>query len=221
MSDKQEAASTVSAKDTIRSGVGPLERIEDGVELLLFASRWILAPLYLGLAASLACLSYKFVETFIQMLHTIKSSDLHAITLQVLELLDITLLGNLLLIMIFSGYENFVSKIGAAEDSEDRPSWMGKVDYSGLKIKLIGSLVAISVIELLKDFMETEHLNPEIERWRVAIHLTFVFSGVLFAVMDYVADKRHSIELDAQVKHLEIEKLAAEFEQFKKSLAAE
>jgi uncharacterized protein (TIGR00645 family) len=221
MSDKKVTSSDASAQETSRTGIHPLERLEGGVETLLFASRWILAPLYLGLAASLACLSYKFIETFIQMMQTIKSSDLHAITLQVLELLDITLLGNLMLIMIFSGYENFVSKIGAAEQSEDRPSWMGKVDYSGLKIKLIGSLVAISVIELLKDFMETEHLNPELERWRVAIHLTFVFSGVLFAVMDYIADKRHSIELDAEVKHLEIAKLAAEFEQFKKSLAAE
>jgi uncharacterized protein (TIGR00645 family) len=93
--------------------------------------------------------------------------------------------------MIFSGYENFVSKINSAKNAEDRPTWMGKVDYSGLKIKLIGSLVAISVIELLKDFVEArEDLNAESIKWRIAIHLTFVISGLLFAVMDYIADKR-------------------------------
>jgi uncharacterized protein (TIGR00645 family) len=94
--------------------------------------------------------------------------------------------------VIFAGYENFVSRIDVATDSEDRPYWMGTIDFSGLKIKLIGSLVAISVIELLKDFIE---LSGEAEVgegtvWRVIIHLTFVISGVLFALMDWIADKR-------------------------------
>ena len=113
------------------------------------------------------------------------------ITLQVLELLDTVLLGNLIIIVLFAGYENFVSKIGAAVNSEDRPTWMGRVDYSGLKIKLIGSLVAISVIELLKDFMDASGGAPEGLGWRIGIHVTFVFSGVLFALMDLIADKRN------------------------------
>jgi uncharacterized protein (TIGR00645 family) len=94
--------------------------------------------------------------------------------------------------VIFAGYENFVSRIDVATDSEDRPYWMGTIDFSGLKIKLIGSLVAISVIELLKDFIELSGQAEVGEGtiWRVIIHLTFVVSGVLFALMDWIADKR-------------------------------
>ena len=107
-------------------------------------------------------------------------------------------------IVIFRGYENFVSKISVAEGSVDRPTWMGKVDFSGLKIKLIGSLVAISVIELLKDFLDPAGIDPEQEFWLIAIHLTFVVSGVLFAVMDFIADKRASVGLAAQMQYLQV-----------------
>ena len=94
--------------------------------------------------------------------------------------------------VIFAGYENFISRIDVAQTSTDRPHWMGTIDFSGLKIKLIGSLVAISVIELLKDFIELsgEETVGEGTQWRIYIHLTFVASGVLFALMDWIADKR-------------------------------
>jgi uncharacterized protein (TIGR00645 family) len=114
------------------------------------------------------------------------------VTLQVLELLDTVLLGNLIIIVLFAGYENFVSKITVAEGAKDRPHWMGYVDYSGLKIKLIGSLVAISVIELLKDFMKEGTFDANREGWRIGIHMTFVISGVLFALMDMMADRHKS-----------------------------
>ena len=122
----------------------------------------------------------------------IATLKMQEITLKILELLDVVLLGNLIIIVIFAGYENFVSKINVATDSIDRPHWMGTIDFSGLKIKLIGSLVAISVIELLKDFIELSG-DAEVGEgtvWRVLIHLTFVLSGVLFALMDWIADKR-------------------------------
>jgi uncharacterized protein (TIGR00645 family) len=104
-------------------------------------------------------------------------------------------LGNLILIVIFAGYENFISRIDAAHESKDKPHWMGTIDFSGLKIKLIGSLVAISVIELLKDFIELSGKETvgDGTMWRVIIHITFVISGVLFALMDFIADKRESI----------------------------
>jgi uncharacterized protein (TIGR00645 family) len=114
------------------------------------------------------------------------------ITLQVLELLDTVLLGNLIILVLFAGYENFVSKIAVADGAEDRPHWMGHVDSSGMKIKLIGSLVAISVIELLKDFMQEGPFDPKREGWRIGIHMTFVISGVLFALMDNMADRHKS-----------------------------
>ena len=97
------------------------------------------------------------------------------------------------MIVVFAGYENFVSKIEAAENSVDRPEWMGKVNFSGLKLKLIGSLVAISVIELLKDFMRAEDHVSDGLIWRIAIHLVFVFSGLLFAVMDTISARTDAL----------------------------
>jgi uncharacterized protein (TIGR00645 family) len=126
------------------------------------------------------------------MFEKVNESTAQTFTLDLLALLDLTLLANLILMVIFAGYENFVSRIDIATESKDRPHWMGTIDFSGLKIKLIGSLVAISVIELLKDFIELagEAEVGEGTIWRIAIHLTFVVSGVLFALMDWIADKR-------------------------------
>jgi uncharacterized protein (TIGR00645 family) len=180
------------------------ERAENFVEIVLFGGRWLLAPLYLGLVVGLLVLLLKFAEALWHMLLEAPGSTLQETTLGILEILDIALLGNLIIIVVFSGYENFVSKITVAEGSVDRPSWMGKVDFSGLKIKLIGSLVAISVIELLKDFLSPETIDPDQEIWLIIIHLTFVVSGVLFAVTDYVADKRASIDIAAQRAELEL-----------------
>jgi uncharacterized protein (TIGR00645 family) len=180
-----------------------LKKLEDFIEVLLFRSRWLLAPMYIGLVISLGLIVFKFIQYFIQNLSTFIEQDIHEAELSVLGLLDLTLIGNLILIVIFAGYENFVSRMDLAAKSPDRPHWMGRVDYSGLKIKLIGSLVAISVIELLADFMQANReLNVEALKWRIAIHLTFVVSGVLFAVMDLIADKRAAVdfELDRKIK---------------------
>jgi uncharacterized protein (TIGR00645 family) len=111
--------------------------------------------------------------------------------LMVLSLIDLSLAGNLLMIVVFSGYENFVSKIDTGGD-EDRPDWMGTVDFSGLKMKLIASIMAISAIALLRAFMklsEGVEIPDRTLAWLVGIHLTFVVSGVILAVMDLVASK--------------------------------
>jgi uncharacterized protein (TIGR00645 family) len=169
-----------------------MNQLSHAIEVVLFRSRFLLAPLYLGLVGALAILAYRFLVEFFHIVQHIGEADAHTFTLELLALLDLTLLANLILMVIFAGYENFVSRIDVATESKDRPHWMGTIDFSGLKIKLIGSLVAISVIELLKDFIE---LSGEAEVgegtvWRVIIHLTFVLSGVLFALMDWIADKR-------------------------------
>jgi uncharacterized protein (TIGR00645 family) len=167
-----------------------MRKLEIWVERILFGGRWLLAPLYLGLIGSLIAILVKFVAELIH-LATNLTADVQEMTLMILALLDLTLLANLIVIVIYAGYENFVSKIGVAANSEDRPYWMGRVDYSGLKIKLIGSLVAISVIELLKDFMQAaETTDFEPVAWRIGIHLTFVVSGLLFAIMDLIGDRR-------------------------------
>lgn len=169
--------------------------IEQVVEKVLFGGRWLLAPLYVGLLLSLVPLIYRFFIEFIHLMEGVATLRMQEITLKILELLDVVLLGNLIIIVIFAGYENFVSKINVAANSVDRPHWMGRVDYSGLKIKLIGSLVAISVIELLKDFMMEGAYDDKTQMWRIIIHVTFVISGVLFALMDFIADKREAVDL--------------------------
>ena len=169
-----------------------MEKLEQSLEKIIFAGRWLLAPLYIGLLLALLPILYRFFHAFWHMMTHIQGSTTGEVTLQVLELLDTVLLGNLIIIVLFAGYENFVSKITVAEGAKDRPHWMGHVDYSGLKIKLIGSLVAISVIELLKDFMKEGTFDANPEGWRIGIHMTFVVSGVLFALMDMMADRHKS-----------------------------
>lgn len=165
--------------------------LERHFETLLFRSRWLMAPFYLGLVAALVVMVMVFArEAWTEFSHAASMSPDEAI-LMALTLIDLSLAGNLLLIVIFSGYENFVSKIDTG-DHEDRPSWMGTVDFAGLKMKLIASIVAISAIALLKAFMETaegEAVDNVHLAWLVGIHLTFVVSGVLMALMDLLASK--------------------------------
>ena len=169
-----------------------MKKFQHFLEVFIFGARWLLAPLYIGLVGALALLLWRYGIEFLSLATHINSSDAHDFTLDLLGLLDLVLLGNLVLIVLFAGYENFVSKIEVAERSTDRPSWMGTIDFSGLKLKLIGSLVALSVIELLKDFIElSNHESEDVGQgtiWRIIIHLTFVVSGVLFAVMDRLGE---------------------------------
>jgi len=162
--------------------------LETSFERGLFASRWLMAPMYAGLVVSLGLLAFIFVrELFYYLPKAMTMSGEEAI-LVVLTLIDLTLAANMLLIVIFSGYENFVSKFDI-DTGTDRPDWMGKVDFSGLKMKLIASIVAISAIHLLKRFMEvgTSEVPERQLFWLTVIHLSFVISGVLMAAMDWLA----------------------------------
>lgn len=169
------------------------EELENRFERTLFASRWLLAPLYLGMVLALLEILVVFArELFTQIPRVLELDGEHAILLA-LSLIDLSLTANLVLIVIFAGYENFVSRINLGRD-EDRPGWMGTVDFSDLKIKLVASIVAISAIALLRAFLPLadEDTHPDSARlgWMVAIHLTFVVSGVLLAVMDRIAHTR-------------------------------
>ena len=168
-------------------------RVRRGFEHVLFNSRWLMAPFYVGLVVALAVLFLKFVKMLWEFILHAPGAKSSETILDALSLIDVTLVGNLLLIVVFSGYENFVSKIAAARKSEDRPNWMGHVDFSGLKMKLIGSIVAISAIGLLADFTgltKADHLTTTELMWRVILHLTFVVSGLTFAAMDWLGEKR-------------------------------
>ena len=168
------------------------------LEGTLFKSRWLLAPFYLGLVVSLALLLAAFLGELAHVAPQIfnpLAADPEQVILAVLSLIDLSLAGNLVVIVIFSGYENFVSKINT-ENSEDRPGWMGTLDFSGLKMKLIGSIVAISAISLLRAFMTLTEAGAPLDeprlRWLVTLHITFVVSGLLFAAMDWIAERNES-----------------------------
>ena len=169
-----------------------LKRAETALESVLFNSRWLMAPFYFGLVISLAVLLLKFCMILWEFVIHAPGSKESDIILGVLSLIDVSLTGNLILIVVFSGYENFVSKINT-EHAEDRPSWMGTLDFSGLKMKLIGSIVAISAISLLRAFMALTERGSTLDeprlRWMLMLHLTFVVSGLLFATMDWVGNR--------------------------------
>jgi uncharacterized protein (TIGR00645 family) len=157
----------------------------------LFAARWLMAPMYLGLVVAFFMLVIVFLRELGYYAPKIVTMNAEEAILATLTLIDLSLAGNLLLIVLFSGYENFVSKFDIGADV-DRPNWMGTVDFSGLKLKLVASIVAISGIHLLKRFMAIGEyagtgdsgLNEPQLFWLVVIHLTFVGSGVLLALMD-------------------------------------
>ena len=173
----------------------PRNKLEVGFERLLFASRWILAPFYLGMVFALLAILVVFARELVSELTHIMAFDAEQVILLALSLIDLSLTGNLVLIVTFAGYENFVSRIHV-DDHEDRPAWMGTVDFSGLKIKLVASIIAISAIALLRAFLPLA--DPAVQpdtirlRWMVIIHLTFVASGVLLMVMDWIASKTPS-----------------------------
>lgn len=161
-----------------------MKGIENVFERFLFTSRWLLAPVYLALVFSLLVLLYKAIKQVWLLVSTLLGATDDDIIIAVLSVVDISLIMNLLVIIIFSGYENFVSKMEDLHGHADRPDWMGHIGFTDLKLKLIGSIVAISGIELLKAFMNVDKLSDRHMAWMLVIHLTFVVSGVLYALMD-------------------------------------
>ena len=164
-----------------------LENFEKFVEKFMFASRWLLAPFYFGLIISLFFLLIVFIKEIIHFVMNFTTNETEVI-LFVLTLIDLSFAGNLLIIVIFSGYENFVSKINI-NNHEDKPEWMGTVDFGGLKLKLVSSIVAISGIHLLKVFFGLENYTQNQVILFIAVHFTFVLSGVLLAYMDSLTAK--------------------------------
>lgn len=162
--------------------------IDRALERLLFASRWLLVPFYLGLVVALALLVVKFVQKLIALFPDFMALDLSATIVASLKLVDLTLVGNLILMVILVGYETFVARISHAED-DDRPHWMGTTDFGDLKIKLFTSIVAIAAIQLLEGFMDIANTGERELAWMVGILLAFVITGLLLAVMERVAGK--------------------------------
>ena len=159
--------------------------IERFAENLLYASRWLLAPIYMGLSLGLLMLGIKFFQEVIHTMPLIFSTSEADLVLLILSLIDMALVGGLLVMVMLSGYENFVSTIDISEDQE-KLSWLGTMDAGSLKQKVAASIVAISSIHLLKAFMNAEHIDNEKLKWFVLIHLTFVLSALGMAYVDRI-----------------------------------
>ncbi len=155
----------------------------------MYASRWIMAPVYLGLSLVLFALGVKcFVEVchILPQLLTIKEADL---ILTILSLVDLALVGGLVVMVMFSGYENFVSRLDVDENQE-KLGWLGKVDSNSLKNKVAASIVAISSIHLLKVFMDTQNIPNDKIMWYLLIHITFVISAFIMGYLDKITKEK-------------------------------
>ena len=157
--------------------------MEKFVENLIYSARWIMAPIYLGLSLALIALAIKFFQEIFHIMPIIFSMKEVELILVVLSLIDIALVGGLLVMVMFSGYENFVSRLDL-EGNNDKLNWLGKLDAGSLKNKVAASIVAISSIHLLKVFMNTEVIENDKIMWYLFIHITFVLSAFAMGYLD-------------------------------------
>lgn len=156
----------------------------------MYASRWLLAPVYFGLSLGLIALTIKFFQEIFHILPHIFSVSESDMILTLLSLVDMTLVGGLLVMVMFSGYENFVSQLDINEGKE-KLSWLGKMDATSLKNKVAASIMAISSIHLLRVFMDAKNVPDNKLMWYVIIHLTFVLSAFVMGYLDRLTKVKH------------------------------
>ncbi|HLS97380.1 MAG: TIGR00645 family protein [Porticoccaceae bacterium] len=159
-------------------------------EKAMYSARWLLAPIYLGLSLTLLALGIKFFTELYHTLPKILSISEMELILVVLSLVDISLVGGLIVMVMFSGYENFVSRLDL-DEGEDKLNWLGKLDTASLKNKVAASIVAISSIHLLKVFMNAEKIDNDKMLWYVVLHITFVLSAFMMGVLDKMTRGDH------------------------------
>lgn len=160
------------------------------LENAMYASRWLLAPVYFGLSLTLVALSIKFFQEILHVLPNIFAVTEADLVLTLLSLIDMALVGGLLVMVMFSGHENFVSQLDITEGKE-KLSWLGKMDATSLKNKVAASIVAISSIHLLRVFMDAKNVPDNKLMWYVIIHLTFVLSAFVMGYLDKVTRSKH------------------------------
>jgi uncharacterized protein (TIGR00645 family) len=157
--------------------------MERFIENTMYASRWLLAPIYLGLSLGLLILALKFFQEVIHVIPNIFTMLESEVVLLLLSLIDMALVGGLLVMVMISGYENFVSQLDI-DDNKEKLNWLGTMDSSSLKMKVAASIVAISSIHLLRIFMDAKNVDPEHLKWYVIIHMTFVVSAFAMGYLD-------------------------------------
>ncbi len=159
--------------------------MERFIERTMYAARWLLAPVYLGLSFAILFLGLKFFQEVLHVFPIIFNMSEADLVLVILALVDLALVGGLLVMVMLSGYENFVSKIDVTDDT-DRLSWLGKMDSSSLKNKVAASIVAISSIHLLQVFMSAQTVPNDKIMWYIILHLTFVVSAFMMGYLDKI-----------------------------------
>lgn len=166
--------------------------LEFRFERLLFGARWLLAPLYAGMVLALIAVLVAFVRLLVAELGHLGTLTGEQATVLALSLIDLSLIGNLLMVVMLAGYESFVSRLHI-DAQEDRPNWLGTIDFAALKLKVIASIVAISAVALLRSFLLLGDAATAVDetrlRWMVIIQVTFVVSGVLLALMDWISSR--------------------------------
>lgn len=165
-----------------------LTLLERALVRTIFASRWFLAPFYLGLSIVLMVLLVEFARGLVHLIAGVAAAGHDEIVIGILSLIEQSLMANLVLMVMFAGYENFVSRL-EVEDHRDKPAWIGKVGYGDLKLKLLTSIVAISAIRVLEDFMNLAHTSDRDLAWTAGLYILFIVSAVLLAVMDRISHK--------------------------------
>lgn len=165
-----------------------MNKLESLIEKTMYRSRWLLAPIYIGLSLALLALGIKFFQEAWHLLPHVLDLKEADMVLKILSLIDLAMVGGLIVMVMMSGYENFVSQLDVGED-EEKLSWLGKMDSSSLKMKIAASIVAISSIHLLQKFMNVQTIDNDKLMWYVIIHLTFVLSAFAMGALDRVAKK--------------------------------
>ena len=186
-----------SAPSNSRAVVEPrpdIPLVERAFEVWLLRARWLLAPIYAGLVLALGGLVIVFGVELLETGRQLFSTHPKFTLVTVIALVDVSLAANLVLIVILSGFRNFISG-READGSLPGPSWMGAIDFDGLKLRLMSSLIAISGVALLKAFVQlTETENAPATTTvvlMVGIHLTFVISALLLALVDLLDARAH------------------------------
>ncbi|BBH52946.1 TIGR00645 family protein [Fluviispira sanaruensis] len=167
------------------------ELVEHVLEYIIFASRWLQAPMYFGLIAVQIIYTYKFI---LELVHTIGSADVSSelqILLGILSLVDITMVANLVAMVIIGGYATFVSKLNL-DHHDDKPDWLDHIDPGAIKVKLASSLIGISSIHLLRSFIDIDKMEIDKIKWQIIIHMTFIASTLFLSLTEYIMSKKQT-----------------------------
>lgn len=164
------------------------ERIRRNLGRVMFAARWIMAPIYIGLLVALALVVVKFVQKLVEAIPGFLAESSSDAIFFILTLVDLSLVANLVVIVIFAGWENFVGRL-LTSGADDQPGWLGGMDFATVKLRLVGSIVAIAAIQILETFVHIDTVKPEAAAWQLAILLGIGAVGVLLALADRFSER--------------------------------